>query len=319
MIVVEVHVGYVNLHSCNCKHFTYIGKDLNNNTMLYNPKFHTIKCEAQNMKGQCIVDGIQLYSVSACTSTFDPNFPCNHFYNESLYYRCISGSTDNSCKMGTERIPDNDKCIPPSPSCDNLTEVSGGCKEKTTECDNYYDMNGFLCINKKKEKSCATSNKKLSIECAYKRWDNLCSPDNTLGSEKCPLCASPRGQGTCLGCIKYYCSIGYQSYCDISIVSYCYNNPTDFSKSCNWPYTHRSPPLPQDASPILLKNIGITDKDCSNHQKCKSCSGVIPDLAYCGKNYNDISFKCLVVDVDNCNTNNDCNNGLKCISCNLSS
>lgn len=52
----KVHVGYIKLASYNCKQYSYIGTDLSNNKILYNPNFHTIEsndCDDKLSKQQC--------------------------------------------------------------------------------------------------------------------------------------------------------------------------------------------------------------------------------------------------------------------------
>ena len=39
----NIPVGHINLLNCNCSKFMHLGTDLNNNTMIYNPKLHRIK------------------------------------------------------------------------------------------------------------------------------------------------------------------------------------------------------------------------------------------------------------------------------------
>ena len=43
-------VGHINMASCHCKHLVHIGKDINDNRILYNPLKHTIKECAKNDK-----------------------------------------------------------------------------------------------------------------------------------------------------------------------------------------------------------------------------------------------------------------------------
>ena len=52
----KVHVGYIKLASYNCKQYSYIGTDLSNNKILYNPNFHTIEsndCDDKLSNQQC--------------------------------------------------------------------------------------------------------------------------------------------------------------------------------------------------------------------------------------------------------------------------
>ena len=216
----DTTLGHVNMTSCNCKHLAHIGKDFNDNRIIYNPLNHSIK--------ECY----KPTPTPKCTKKYYTG--CNDL-------SCCFGShcVNNNCQSNTPPplpptpIPPTPPPtpIPPTPAptppnCDNLNPIrkKGSsdnleCSNETKNCNNFFDMSGFICKNG--TTTCRQGETKIPNKCVYKGWDQLCSLGNPFGSEKCPDCVNPAGDGDCTGCIQYYCSQGNMPCCDVSIVSYC--------------------------------------------------------------------------------------------------
>ncbi len=280
---IDSPLGHVNMPSCNCKHSLYVGKDLNGNRIMYNPLKHSIKecymVNCNNLKPATTKVGTPncraLHNLASLSQN-DREASCNQYYDSRLMVQC----KDSSSNLPILYIPCTSKngahCeptpppmpIPPTPAptpsiCDNLNPIrkKGSsdnleCSNETKNCNNFFDMSGFICKNG--TKTCRQGETKIPNKCIYKGWDQLCRDGNPLGLEKCPKCASPAGLGDCSGCIHYYCKQGYMSCCDVSIVSYC--KDASFLSNCTYPN-----------GAIPSKNLCTSNKDCENGYKCTLC------------------------------------------------